>query len=80
MKPHNNFENIIGQIERHTLHHVAFYNGKRVVMDYIRNPKDEFKFACMRIVDNGANGIVVCPNGKKYEVTQNSKKAKLIKP
>jgi hypothetical protein len=59
-------------------HHIAEYNGKRVVMDYIQNPKEEFKYACMRIIDNGADGIVYCPDGKKYEVTQKSRKAKLI--
>lgn len=65
-------------MERHTIHHKAIYNGKIVLMDYIRNPKDEFKYACMRIIDNGADGIVICPNGEMYEVTQKSKKAKRI--
>ena len=60
-------------------HTQAIYNGKTVTMDYIKNPKDEFKFACMRIIDNGTNGVVVTPDGKRYEVTQNSRKAKLIK-
>lgn len=60
-------------------HHIAEYNGKQVVMDYV-SPKEEFKYACMRIIDNGANGIVICPDGKRYEVTQSSRKAKLIKP
>lgn len=59
-------------------HHIAEYNGKQVIMDYVPNPKEEFKYACMRIIDNGADGIVTCPNGKRYEVTQKSKKAKLI--
>ena len=67
------------QLERNTLHHVIYYNGQRVVMDYIRNPKEEFKYACMRIIDNGADGIVVCPDGTQYEVTQKSRKAKLMK-
>ncbi len=67
------------QIENNPVNHLAVYNGKVVSMDYIKNPKDQFKYACMRIIDNGANGIVICPNGDKYEVNQNSKKAKLIK-
>lgn len=67
------------QIENNPVHHLAVYNGKVVSMDYIKNPKDEFKYACMRIIDNGANGTVICPDGKQYEVTQSSKKAKLIK-
>ncbi len=60
-------------------HHIAIYNGKSVIMDYIDNPKHEFKYACMRIIDNGASGIVVCPNGKRYEVNQSNRTAKLIK-
>jgi hypothetical protein len=60
-------------------HHIASYNGKNVVMDYIDNPKQEFRYACMRIIDNGANGIVICPDGKRYEVLQSTKTAKLIK-
>lgn len=58
-------------------HHTASYNGKVVVMDYVK-PKEEFKYACMRIIDNGANGIVETPSGQRYEVTQCSRKAKLL--
>ena len=60
-----------------TKHHVAVYNGKRVVMDYIANPKDEFKRACQRIGDTGFSGHVECPNGDIYDVSQSSKAAKL---
>lgn len=66
------------KIEDKPVHHIAVYNGKSVLMDYIKDPKNEFASACMRIIDNGANGIVICPNGQKYEVTQGSKKAKLL--
>jgi hypothetical protein len=66
------------KIEDNPVNHLAVYNGKVVSMDYIKNPKEQFKYACMRIIDNGANGIVICPNGEQYEVTQNTKKAKLI--
>ena len=38
-------------------HHIVEYNGKTVIMDYVQ-PKEEFKFACMRIIDNGADRIV----------------------
>jgi hypothetical protein len=58
-------------------HHRAIYNGKTVIVD-CPDPKQEFKFACMRIIDNGASGIVVCPDGKRYEVTQGSRKARLV--
>jgi len=59
-------------------HHTAEYNGKVVCMAYVE-PKEEFKYACMRIIDNGANGIVITPDGKRYEVNQSSRKAKLIR-
>ena len=59
-------------------HHIARYNGKIVVMDYVP-PLEEFKYACMRTIDNGANGIVETPSGQRYEVTQCSRKARLLK-
>ena len=59
-------------------HHTAEYNNKIVVMDYVE-PKEEFKYACMRIIDNGANGIITTPDGKRYEISQSSRMAKLIK-
>jgi len=67
-------------------HHIAVYNNKEVVMDYVKNPKEEFKYACMRIYDNLGTGptptdkgYVICPDGKKYEISRDSKKAKLVK-
>jgi hypothetical protein len=60
-------------------HVTAEYNGKTVSMDYIEKPQDEFRYACMRIRDNNAKGIVTDTNGKKYMITKKSKVAKLIK-
>ena len=58
-------------------HHIAEYNGKQVVMDYV--PKErEFKMACLRILDNGFDGVVICLDGKRYAVNRGSKTAKLI--
>jgi hypothetical protein len=62
-----------------SVHHIAEYNNKQVSMDYIKDPKEQFRFACMRIIDNGFDGIVICPNGDRYEVIKKSRKAKLIK-
>lgn len=59
-------------------HHLAVYNGKAVPMDYITNPKEQFKRAAQRIVDNGASGHVVTPDGKVYAVGGGSKSAKLV--
>jgi hypothetical protein len=59
-------------------HHVAIYKGKEVVIDFAKDKKEEFKIACMRIFDNNADGIVICPDGKKYQIIKGSKKAKRI--
>jgi hypothetical protein len=60
--------------------HIAQYNGKEVNMNYAecKDMKEEFKRACMRIVDNAQEGIVICPNGKRYFISRSSRKAKLI--
>ncbi len=58
-------------------HHTAEYNGKVVIMDYVK-PEEEFRYACMRIVDNGASGIVTTLDGKRYEISRSQRKAKLI--
>ena len=70
--------------ENKTGHHLAIYNNKTVIIDYVE-PKEEFKYACMRISDNlgtGNNstdqGFVITPDNKKYLITRQSRKAKLI--
>ena len=67
--------------ENQTDHHIAIYNNKTVIMDYIDNPKEEFKYACFRVRDNlktGTVGYVITPKGKKYLISRESRKAKLI--
>jgi hypothetical protein len=64
-------------------HHVAFYNGKAVVMDYVKDPKQEFKRAAQRVDDNtpygvGVKGHVLTPNGKVFELTHGSRSAKQV--
>ena len=48
-------------------------------MQYIINPKDKFKFACMRIIDSGGNGYVRDLDGKIYSVVQSKRMATPIK-
>lgn len=55
----------------------AYYNHKAVKMDYI-HPEQRFKYACMRIVDNGADGYVVSERGF-YRVTRAKRTSVLLK-
>ena len=59
-------------------HHYAEYNGKRIAIDYV-HPTREFRIACQRIIDNGANGFVDCPDGRRFEVKQSCRTAKLVR-
>lgn len=63
--------------------HQVYYNGKVVNMDYIKNPKEQFKYGAQRIADNLGTGghtenvgYVKTPDGKIYEVSRSSRKAK----
>jgi hypothetical protein len=56
-------------------HHVAFYSGKAVLMDYITNKKEQFRRAAQRIADNGASGFVITPKGQVYAVTRDKRMA-----
>jgi hypothetical protein len=62
-------------------HHVAIYNGKEVTIDYEPDAKQEFRVAAQRVRDNleaGDKGYVLAPDGKRYEITRDSKMAKLV--
>ncbi|HEX3800199.1 MAG TPA: hypothetical protein VH413_16005 [Verrucomicrobiae bacterium] len=59
-------------------HHIAEYNGKAVVIDYVVNRKREFSVACMRVRDNisvGATGIVITPKGERFLISRETKLA-----
>lgn len=57
-------------------HHLVAYNNKLVSMSYIANVKDQFKFAGMRVIDNGApSGVIITPKREVFRVTQGSRKA-----
>jgi hypothetical protein len=71
---HTGVEDVLTMAE----HCQAIYNGKTVLIDYVPK-KAEFKTACMRIIDNCADGIVETPDGKRYAINRNSRMAKLIK-
>lgn len=62
-------------------HHRVLYHGKVVSMDYVSDPKDQFKRAGQRISDNikaGEKGHIVTPKGEVFEVTRESRKARLL--
>lgn len=60
---------------------VYHHSGKefRKNMSHIEDKKNKFKFACMMIIDNQAEGYVKDVNGKIYKVEQGNGVAKLIK-
>ena len=66
-----------------TENHQVYYNGKVVDMGY--TGKEQFKYGAQRISDNLGTGgytedvgYVKTPDGKIYEVSRSSKKAKLL--
>lgn len=72
-------------VDTDSVHHVVFYNGKIVEMSYVKNPKEQFKYAGMRIQDNlgtGANptneGYIRTPKGEFFKITKGSKTAKKV--
>jgi hypothetical protein len=67
------------------------YNGKVVDMGYAtpdqppskRRTDEQFKRGCQRVNDNipnGGKGYVRTPSGKTYEISRDSKAAKLVQP
>ena len=69
-------------IKESSKNHTVFYNGKAVSMDYLgKKPKDEFKFAGMRIADNlstGGVGFIKTPKGEYYQVSSANRSAKKV--
>jgi len=63
-------------------HHLAVYNQKVVVLDYVEK-KQEFKWAAIRCADNmssGTVGYVITPNGEQWLITRESRRAKRVWP
>ena len=57
-------------------HHLVIYNGKIVSMSYIENVKDQFKFAGMRVRDNGSwEGFIITPKAEVFLVGTGFRKA-----
>lgn len=69
-------------VENQSKNHTVLYNGKIVNMDYLgKNPKDEFKFAGMRIADNlstGGVGFIKTPKGEYFKVSNSNRSAKKV--
>lgn len=54
----------------------AIYGGKVVDMSYIDEPRERFKYAARRVVDNASAGWVV-ENGLIYTVSTSYRRARL---
>ena len=62
-----------------TDNHQVFYNGKIVDMGYVPNAKEQFKYAGMRVSDNGADvGFIKTPKGEIFQVGKANKTAKKL--
>lgn len=60
-------------------HHRVAYSGACVTIDYVRTPKMEFHIACMRILDNGANGYVLTPKAEVFAIEQGKRCARRVR-
>ena len=60
-------------------HHRVAYNGACVTIDYVSTAKMEFHIACMRILDNGANGYVLTPKAEIFAVQQGKRSARRVR-
>jgi hypothetical protein len=58
-------------------HHIAVYNDKVVPVE-MDNPRDEFKSAAMRVVDNASKGFVVTPKGEVFALSRETRMAKRV--
>ena len=70
-----------------TTHAYAVYNGAAKPMDYIernegetpaKHRKRQFRYACMRVVDNANEGHVIDHDGTVYSVSRAYRRAKPV--
>ena len=55
----------------------AYYSGKVASMAYIPNPKERFKYGCMRVSDNAGEGYVL-EGDKLYSISRSYRSAKPV--
>jgi hypothetical protein len=65
-------------MQTYPMNHWAVYNGKAVEMD-TTPPKQQFKRACQRIIDNNHDGHVITPKGEVYVVARSCRMAKPVR-
>lgn len=78
----NGYFRIAKAVEQALTHHIAIYNGKEVIIDYVADPKREFAVAAMRVQDNlkaGQSGYVKTPKGETFIITYGKKQALRVK-
>jgi hypothetical protein len=61
-----------------TAPHLAIYNGRVVPMDYVSDPKNQFKLAAMRVRDNATEGYVLTPALEVFHISRASKMARRV--
>ena len=58
--------------------HVAIFAGKQIELSEIPLTR-QFREACQLILDSGADGTVICPDGRRYDIKQRSTFANQIR-
>lgn len=73
--------NVADEAKVAVTNHTVMYDGKTIDMGYIgSNQKEQFKYGCMRIVDNSPEGYIKTPKGEFYYVSRSNKKAIKLSP
>lgn len=58
--------------------HVTLINNVRQELSDIQ-PEKQFRLACQRVVVSGQRGEVICPDGRRFDITQDSPLARLVR-
>lgn len=58
--------------------HTVLINNVRQDLSDIE-PEKQFRLACQRVVVSGQSGQVICPDGRRFDITQDSPLARLVR-
>lgn len=58
--------------------HIILIGDRRQELSDIQ-PEKQFRLACQRVVVSGQRGEVICPDGRRFDITQDSPLARLVR-